>query len=123
MIDAEGHDVNILVSMLQHCNIVKSEFPEVIMFESRGHCDVLQHTAVGSAEADIIASLQNAGYRLLSYSYGDTFLVWNQSSRPELSGWLNSWVCYRCNGRRTFPQLFWGGRYYCSACAAHCALL
>ena len=54
LVDTEGHDTSILRSMLAHCEGKPDELPEVIQFETRGHCDKMEDS---SSEQQIIDAL------------------------------------------------------------------
>ena len=116
LIDAEGHDASILRSMLDHCEGRPDEFPEVIQFETRGHCDRVEGS---SSELQIIDALQDAGYLLLSFSHADTHLVLRSAfqRRRRLRRWASAWACTTCWRKSRFPYYScgWHGTY-CSPC-------
>lgn len=106
LVDAEGHDASILRSMLSHCEGSPDELPEVIQFETRGHCDQVE---AGDSEWEIIDALQDAGYLLLAFGHADTYLVLRTAlrRRRRLRRWARAWGCTDCWRKNRFP-------YYCS---------
>lgn len=99
LIDAEGYDTAILRSLMEHCAAMaaqlKDAWPEIIQFESMGHCDIREKD---DAEAKIISSLQSCGYKLIFSSYYNTVLVRaSVITLSRIANWLNtSFVCAKC---------------------------
>eukprot|EP00933_Yihiella_yeosuensis_P029549 TRINITY_DN23173_c1_g1_i1.p1 TRINITY_DN23173_c1_g1~~TRINITY_DN23173_c1_g1_i1.p1 ORF type:complete len:355 (-),score=38.35 TRINITY_DN23173_c1_g1_i1:120-1184(-) len=115
VVDAEGHDASILRSMLAHCQQNSKALPELIQFETRGHCDSCEG---GNAEWNIIESLQKAGYTLLAFSHHDTYLVLAEALKREerLQRWVGEWVCSECKKDSTFPYFWHRNGIYCEKC-------
>jgi len=116
LVDAEGHDASILRSMLQHCRGRPRELPDLIQFETRGHCDSVEG---GDAEWGIIDLLQDAGYDLLAFSHADTHLAHNSAlrRRGRLWRWAQLWACRECQRRGRFPYYSpTSGQTYCLGC-------
>lgn len=102
MIDAEGHDASILRSVIAHCQQDPSAWPQVIQFETMGHCDAAEGHG---AEWAVISELEKAGYMLAGYSHQDTHLVYRSALRQHkrLQDWAMSWVCSSCKERGNHP--------------------
>eukprot|EP00931_Biecheleriopsis_adriatica_P043712 TRINITY_DN24978_c0_g1_i2.p1 TRINITY_DN24978_c0_g1~~TRINITY_DN24978_c0_g1_i2.p1 ORF type:complete len:347 (-),score=55.70 TRINITY_DN24978_c0_g1_i2:61-1071(-) len=115
LVDAEGHDASILRSMLEHCRGRPHELPELIQFETRGHCDSCEG---GNSEWEIIESLEAAGYVLVAYSYNDTHLVYGPALQrePRLRAWSESWVCDTCGGQGCMPYAWGRDGTWCKRC-------
>ena len=102
MIDAEGHDCQILQSMIEHCIAEESRnvhaWPEVVQFETMGHSNhVGDPSENSSSEQDTIRSLQSWGYLL--YCVGqDTLMVHGESlsAEPRLQDWTAEISCGYC---------------------------
>ena len=124
LIDAEGHDVQILRSMVLHCQYEEQRgrdaWPDVVQFETMGHCDCLE--GIG-AEANMIEQLKGCGYILVYWSYHNSVLIHNkdQVSRPDavqrLKTWMRTFHCNGCNGRHAvLPFITSAGGIYCWRC-------
>ena len=115
MIDAEGHDTRILKSLLRHCEEDARAWPQVIQFETMGHCDQLRDHP---RESEMISLLVDAGYLLVGYSNKDSYLVSSaRASVPRLKRWLRRWQCYGCYKRNRYPyDITWRGTF-CRSCA------
>ena len=115
MIDAEGHDTRILKSLIQHCEEDDRAWPQVIQFESMGHCD---HFSNHPREAEVISLLEDAGYLLVASSKKDTYLVSPaRASVRRLRRWLKRWQCDDCEMRHRYPyDISWRGTL-CRSCA------
>merc|ERR1712048_1150337 len=72
VIDTEGYDTKILRSMIAHCREHTNDWPDVIQFETMGHCD--RHEGLGS-EKQIIRLLEDEGYTLVAMSDLNSHLV------------------------------------------------
>jgi len=115
LVDAEGHDASILRSMLKHCKHRQKELPDLIQFETRGHCDSCEGH---EAEWQIIELLQSSGYILVAYSHHDTHLVHRLAlqQRWELQSWVDGWVCRSCKRKGRFPYTWGKSGTYCKPC-------
>ena len=101
-IDAEGHDCEILQSMIAHCRRNPAEWPSVIQFETMGHND-----NIGTcSESDMMRTLEEYGYRI-AWIGQDTVMVHSDSLGPHrhLQPWLPSMNCNHCGvwGSAGFP--------------------
>ena len=98
LIDAEGYDTKILRSLMAHCQEHPESWPEIIVFETHGHCDRREYAG---AEWEMINDLQKQGYLLMSLSDHDTYLVRAQSLEDELrlQKWSRTWYCCACYSR------------------------
>ena len=119
VIDAEGHDCQILRSMIDYCtNKADSAWPTIIHFETQGICDVVD----GSGSEDrVISALESLGY-LLFYRANDTTMVRKNAITcgSALAQWIDSHRCYYCKdkGLKCLP---WSNaskehEYQCKAC-------
>ena len=104
MIDAEGHDAQILRSVIRHCKKTPRAWPRLIQFETQGHCDTLEGCGT---EWGVIRSLQEEGYLFVAYSKYDTHLAHRKTLRqdPRLRRWVHSWCCNHCRKYRRFPYV------------------
>ena len=116
LVDTEGYDCRILRSVIKHCKQFPDEWPQIIQFETMGHCDELE--GLGTEWATIVA-LQVEGYTLLSYSNYNTVLVHAESAKREarLNGWLETFSCYRCWRWLAFPYVGNNHTVLCSRCS------
>ena len=122
VIDAEGHDAAILRSMIKHCKEEegasdRNAWPDVICFESAGHCDRKEGAAT---EETIVGKLQECGYAMFAGDSMNTFMVnlraLEQSQR--LKTWLDELLCPKCGyrGRCAWPIKSNGRAMTCTAC-------
>lgn len=116
LIDAEGSDACILRSMLEYCSRCPEELPDLIQFESRGHCDRLEDQGV---EKDVVDQLKKAGYMLVSRSRHDTYMVKESAveRRGELRSWMETWKCRGCERYGQFPYEMTDAGEMCTTCA------
>ena len=116
MIDAEGSDAGILRSMLQHCEECAEELPDLIQFESLGHCDRLER---GCVEKEVIGRLEKAAYIIVARSWQDTYAVKESvmKEREEVIKWLQSWRCSSCGSTDQYPYEMTGYDLVCGACS------
>ena len=116
MIDAEGSDAGILRSMLQHCTQCAEELPDLIQFESSGHCDRLESRC---AEKEVVERLEKAAYIIVARTRQDTYAVKKSvmKERAELMKWLQSWRCSSCDCTEQYPYDMTGYDLVCGACS------
>ena len=107
MIDAEGHDAQILRSVIQHCRRNPRAWPGLSQFETQGHCDTLEGHGT---EWRVIHSLQEEGYLLVGYSYHDSLLAHREALRqdPRLRRWVMEY--------QRFPYLGAESGVFCRRC-------
>ena len=107
MIDAEGHDAQILRSVIRHCRRNPRAWPGLSQFETQGHCDTLEGHGT---EWRVIHSLQEEGYLLVGYSYHDSLLAHREALRqaPMLRRWVMEY--------QRFPYLGAESEVFCRWC-------
>mmetsp|Transcript_23996 Transcript_23996/g.53143 ORF Transcript_23996/g.53143 Transcript_23996/m.53143 type:complete len:533 (-) Transcript_23996:31-1629(-) len=119
VVDAEGHDCQILQSMVDHCKCKGNEsaWPHVIQFESMGHSDKVDGWP---AEDSILELLQSYGYLVVCRGV-DTQLILDRefSCEARLQRWASEISCFRCGvwGRAGMP--YWSsseGGATCYSC-------
>jgi len=121
LVDAEGHDTKILRSMIEYCREEEAGdaavWPDVIAFESAGHCDRVEGSG---AERAIIDQLQRCGYANFMKNHTNTNLVNRKAlSRSErLQRWVGRYICRRCrqSGPEHWPLTMNDWRVFCRAC-------
>ena len=125
VVDAEGYDTMILRSVVKYCRAQETEgsleWPDVICFETQGHCD----TKDGSgSEAACLQMLEECGYSVLLSSLTTT-LVKNSALKRHRR--LRTWVekhmsCCAC-ASTSWPFHFrpfcmeGGDNLFCSWCS------
>ena len=72
LVDAEGSDAKILRSLVQHCKTNPTHWPEMIQFETMGHCDQLEGLG---AEKTVLDTLQHEGYRIVTRSSHNSIVI------------------------------------------------
>eukprot|EP00928_Gymnodinium_smaydae_P014476 TRINITY_DN1530_c0_g1_i1.p1 TRINITY_DN1530_c0_g1~~TRINITY_DN1530_c0_g1_i1.p1 ORF type:complete len:604 (-),score=96.73 TRINITY_DN1530_c0_g1_i1:147-1958(-) len=115
LIDAEGYDVRILRSMLEHLqnretgnSATIDSWPDVIQFESLGHCDRVDGPG---SEAAVIHALEDAGYQAACHGK-DTQLV-RRAALAEgspVKAWADTFRCRYC-GCRGFEGMPYHNEY------------
>ena len=119
MIDAEGHDTRILQSLIRHCQEDYRAWPQVIQFETLGHCD--RHTDY-PGESEMIGTLVEAGYLLVGHSNKDSYLVSNKrKGLPRLQKWLQRWRCDWCYTGGRYPYDISRRGTLCPVCVCSCS--
>ena len=118
VIDAEGNDCIILRSMIRHCTAHPSEWPDIIQFETMGHCDRVEGR---EAEQAILGLLGANGYVVASLGK-DSQLV--RLAAIESDGralrWTDTLWCTEC-GTKGLAGVPYTVTPYCVACS-HCEL-
>jgi len=96
MIDAEGHDCQILQSMIDHCQAEGNgaAWPDMIQFETMGHNDCKDGCG---AEENMLKRLEEHGY-VVACLGNDAQLVHTAAlqAEPHLQQWLESLACGKC---------------------------
>ena len=64
LIVTEGHDTQILRSLIQYCRSHPGEWPQLIQFETMGLCD---HLEGRGTEWATVKALEAEGYTLVTY--------------------------------------------------------
>ena len=72
VIDTEGSDAAILRSMIEYCQRTPSAWPDLIQFETMGHCDEKEGWGT---EWGVIEMLQKKGYMLVNTGRHNSHLV------------------------------------------------
>ena len=120
VVDAEGHDAKILRSMIRHCReheaSGKTAWPDVIVFESAGHCDEKEGF---QAESAILRQLEDCGYKAFLIDKMNTHMIhleaFQRSKRLKL--WMGQTYCYRCNSKGPWPFIISECGIVCERCA------
>ena len=121
MIDAEGHDAQILRSMIEHClkeeDAGRNAWPDVIVFEMAGHCDCKEGVEV---EAPVVKRLAECGYEQFGEDFMNVFLVKvSELDKSErLQTWLKASGCQTCQAWElsAWPIRYESGQQYCRTC-------
>ena len=106
LIDAEGHDCQILKSMLDHCGRQGNEhhWPDIIQFESMGHCDKIDGEG---AESNVVRALRRDDKYALVARGKDTQMVRVAAlhSEQRIQQWVETLQCDHCRvrGENGFP--------------------
>ena len=97
MIDAEGHDCQILLSMIDHCTAPGNHdhWPDIVQFETMGHSDKIYGEG---SEVAIIRELESHGYTVAHWSPNDTQMVRTMALYAEsrIEGWADVLLCDYC---------------------------
>ena len=117
MVDAEGCDAQIIRSLIVHCRQNPHAWPDIIQFETMGHCDELEGDGT---EKKTIQLLEGNGYKLLCYGHKDTHLVRKEAAGSDrLKGWLRKWHCDYCKQHGEFPYVAsQRGVFFCVGCTS-----
>ena len=115
MIDAEGWDAQILRSVIDYCQRKPNAWPDVIQFETMGHCDKLQGPGT---ERRTVRQLESNGYILLGYSRKGSYLVRRGAleRRPCVKKWMLTWHCDCCKRCERFPYIATHHGVFCRQC-------
>ena len=119
VIDVEGHDCEILQSMIEYCKIYDGAWPEVIQFETMGH-----NGSIGScSEADMCLTSQRHGYHLVSR--GNNSIMVRRAAldtQPRIQRWAERVRCDYCGsfGVDAFPFYCRSFGSICRACRHSC---
>jgi hypothetical protein len=102
MIDAEGHDCEILLSMIDHCSRFddknEDHWPDIIQFETMGHSDKIYGDGSESKVIDKLCSTY--GYTCAHWGPLDTQLVKDRALREwYVREWTRSLHCKHCSLR------------------------
>ena len=72
LLDAEGCDTKILRSLISFCHDHPDHWPDMIQFETMGHCDSIEGDGAEKATLD---SLQREGYTHVALSDHNSYVV------------------------------------------------
>ena len=95
VIDTEGSDAEILRSMIEYCQRTPSAWPDLIQFETMGHCDEKEGRGT---ERRLIETLEKEGYKLVNSGDHNSHLVLSSALDTEqrLQDWVGAWRCTSC---------------------------
>lgn len=116
LLDTEGHDAQILRSMISHCSQSIEEWPHFIQFESMGLCDALEGKG---SEKRVVRELEKYGYVTIMLSNWNTYLVHGSAmGNPKIKKWVKKWFCDVCK-QFDAPKPFTSDAKlnYCAACS------
>ena len=119
IIDAEGYDTKILQSLLRYCREHQGAWPELIQFETMGHCDRLEFLG---AEKEVLDDFKQEGYQVVGISDHNSHLVLSSAlyKGARLQKWVDSWHCWLCQRRWELPYIgARDGMIYCRECFNH----
>jgi hypothetical protein len=123
IIDAEGYDTMILNSVIDHCFSQEAnsswEWPDVIVYETLGHCDSKLGTGT---EAACMEKLRECRYSVLTSGGPNVTLVNNLAFRHHkpLRAWIEKLHCKDCDYTDFWPfTMREGGELRCSWCFSH----
>merc|ERR1712166_1509352 len=104
VVDAEGCDTKILRSLIAFCRENPEHWPELIQFETMGHCD--RQEKLG-AEKALIEAFQGNGYTVISLSDHNSYVINDAALEKEkrLQRWVYRWVCYGCGQQWSMPYI------------------
>jgi len=112
--DRAGYDAQILRSIIDYCHHCPDAWPELIQFETMGHCD----KEGWSTEWHVIKQLQGEGYILVNYSGHNSHLVLGIALEREqrLKDGVNAWRCSTCKRTWELPSSTIQQGCYCRRC-------
>lgn len=116
LIDTEGYDAQILRSIIDYCRYYPDAWPQVIQFETMGHCDKKEGRGT---EWNVIKALQAEGYTLVNFSYHNSHLVLSSALRTEarIQDWVSGWTCETCRRSWELPYSTNQQGCYCRHCS------
>ena len=106
--------------MIEYCQRTPSAWPDLIQFETMGHCDKKEGQG---AERGVIEKLEKEGYMLVNSGHHNSHLVLTSALETEkrLEDWVSAWGCTWCKKpwckkpwRLPFTSNYNG--CFCSAC-------
>ena len=115
LIDAEGYDTKIMRSLLSYCKDRPEHWPDLIAFETMGHCD--KREAPGSENA-ILEEFGRDGYIVVSMSDYDSYIIRATAldQQDRLQWWVNQWKCDRCTQKWKMPYMCCSEGIFCKKC-------
>jgi len=115
VVDAEGYDSKILRSLLSYCRNHPEHWPELIQFETMGHCD--RHEGIGT-EKNCLEALQQEGYTLAQVSDFNSHVIFTTALDKEirLQKWINTWYCNDCYRHWALPYVSDNKGAFCYEC-------
>ena len=97
MIDAEGHDCQILLSMLDHCTPGNEHhLPDIIQFETMGHNDKIDGEGT---ESWVIHCLETIGYAVAAWGHDTQLVKLAALTEERIKRWLDTLCCDHCGTR------------------------
>ena len=115
LIDAEGYDTKILRSLFSYCSDHPEHWPDLIAFETMGHCDKCEGPG---AEKAILDKFREGGYTVVSMSDYDSYLIKTTALDKEdrLQWWVNQWFCDECQEKWFMPYMQCYEGVFCKKC-------
>lgn len=114
LVDAEGCDTKILRSLLSHCRENPEHWPEMIQFETMGHCD--RREGLG-AEKAVVEALCQEGYEAIAISdYNCNLIRSSVTNEKRYKKWIYKWFCYMCYGQWRLPYVSNRDGIFCQYC-------
>ena len=82
-------------SMIEYCQQTPSAWPDLIQFETMGHCDKKEGEGT---ERRLIETLEKEGYLLVNSGHHNSHLVLRSALDTEqrLQDWVSAWRCTSC---------------------------
>ena len=115
LLDAEGCDTKILRSLISFCHDHPNHWPDMIQFETMGHCDSIEGDGAEKATFD---SLQREGYTHVALSDHNSYVVRTSllEKKGRLQNWIYEWHCQTCYTKWRLPYLSNHMGTYCKTC-------
>ena len=115
LIDTEGYDAQILRSIIDYCRYYPDAWPQVIQFETMGHCDEKEGSGT---EWNVIKALEAEGYTLVNLGHNNSNLVLSSALQTEarIQDWVAGWTCDTCMRSWQLPYSTNRKGRYCRRC-------
>lgn len=115
LVDAEGCDTKILRSLISYCHQHPGHWPDMIQFETMGHCD--RQEGVGTEKA-VLDAFEREGFTLVAISDHNSHVMRSSALDKErrLQKWVYKWYCYMCYGQWRMPYLSNKKGIFCQDC-------
>lgn len=115
LVDAEGCDTKILRSLISFCKENPDHWPDLIQFETMGHCD--RQEGIGSEKA-LLETLENLGYTSVAISDHNSHVMNSAALEREkrLERWVYKWYCYICYEQWVLPYVSNKLGIFCQGC-------
>ena len=128
VVDAEGDDYRILLSLLDYMKTHRTSevLPDVIQYETMGHCNEKENF---EAEKQITVQLQNEGYILACFGYNTLVIHQSKKDCVRIHAFSQTIFCQSCYVRG-FRGMPFGSKYLqearswrtmCSSCFHSCS--
>ena len=115
LLDAEGCDTKILRSLISFCHDHPDHWPDMIQFETMGHCDSIEGFGAEKATLD---SLEREGYTHVAVSDHNSYVMRTSLLEKErrFQDWIYKWRCQTCYTKWCLPYLSNHMGTYCKTC-------